>query len=125
MRGLRSALAIGLVTAGVIALARLTLEAQDRVGQPKVEGLVEVGGKKGGADESAQGSGAPASVVEALERPFVLPFAEPTQLDEVCRHLGRVLRRQWSSIAPRSSASNYAPTTRSSLNSTVCGSRRA
>ena len=92
MRGLRSALVVGLVAAGLIASARLTIEAQEREGQPKVEGTADDRLKKDRLDEPSHAAAASVSVVEALERPFVLPFGEPTRLDEVCRHLGRILR---------------------------------
>jgi hypothetical protein len=94
MRGLRSALVVGLVAAGLIASARLTIEAQEREGQPKIEGTADDRLKKDRLDEPSHAAAASVSVsvVEALERPFVLPFGEPTRLDEVCRHLGRILR---------------------------------
>ena len=96
MRGLRSALVVGLVAAAVIASARLTIEAQEREGQPKVEEQADDQAddrqKKDRLDEPSHAAAASVSVVEALERPFVLPFSAPTRLDEVCRHLGRSLR---------------------------------
>ncbi len=92
MRGLRSALVVGLVAAGVIASARLNIEAQEREGQPKVERQADDRLKTDRLDEPSHAAAASVSVVEALERPFVLPFGEPTRLDEVCRHLGRILR---------------------------------
>jgi len=92
MRSLRSALVVGLVAAGLIASARLTIEAQEREGQRKFEGPANDRLKKDRLDEPSHAAAASVSVVEALERPFVLPFGEPTRLDEVCRHLGRILR---------------------------------
>jgi hypothetical protein len=58
---------------GVIVLARLNVRAQERDASPPRE-------------RSA------ISVQEALERPFVFPFAAPTPLSAVCDHLHQTLR---------------------------------
>jgi hypothetical protein len=64
-----------------VVSARLTLRAQERV----------PGEARRGERTPAPEAGA-VSVQDALLRPFPLPFNTPTRLDEVCRHLGRVLR---------------------------------
>jgi hypothetical protein len=73
----RTALVLGLIGLGVLVSARLTLRAQE----PKPD---EVG--------RGERTPEPLSIQDALLRPFPLPFNNPTRLDEVCRHLGRVLR---------------------------------
>src|SRR5512135_861780 len=88
----RTGLVLGLVALGVIVSARLSLRAQER--EPR--GEVEKGARKPVLAEPVPESGAPApatvSIQDALHRPLPLPFGTPTPLDEVCRHLGRVLR---------------------------------
>jgi hypothetical protein len=73
----RTALVLGLIGLGVVVSARLTLRAQE----PKP-------GEVGRAERTPEST----SIQDALLRPFPLPFNTPTRLDEVCRHLGRVLR---------------------------------
>jgi hypothetical protein len=73
----RIVLVLGLIGLGLAVSARLTLRAQEQ-----------------GPGELRRGerSSEPLSIQDALLRPFPLPFNTPTRLDEVCRHLGRVLR---------------------------------
>jgi hypothetical protein len=86
MRGVRSGGVAALVALGVVASTRLTLVAQERepIGNPEIK--AERGAQSPRAAEETR-----VSVVEAMERPFILPFGEPTRLDEVCRHLRRIL----------------------------------
>lgn len=74
MRGMRSSLVVVLAAVVGLASARLSLRAQDP------------------APVSGPGPASTTSVRDALERPFPLPFGQPTRLDEVCRHLGQALR---------------------------------
>src|SRR5690349_14563098 len=86
MRGMRSSLIVGVAAVVGLASARLTLPAQDAA-DPAVARA-----KGGPGEPQAAGAGTSASVSDALERPFPIPFGQPTRLDEVCRHLGRALR---------------------------------
>lgn len=96
MRGIRSVMVVGVAIVGVLAMARLSIHAQERKPGTSAPGI-----RKGAAvltEKSESSKGFPArdgeasvSVVDALERPFILPFGEPTRLDEVCSHLRRIL----------------------------------
>lgn len=94
----RKALVVGLVTIGILGTARLTLNAQgprtSAESKPAIQGDPELLLQKDAAvpkDES-KGPDSPVSVQDAMERPFILPFGTPTKLQEVCAHLGRILR---------------------------------
>jgi hypothetical protein len=80
MRSRRNRLILLAIGLGVIASARLSVRAQDR-GEP-----IQLSPRPH-ADRPAA-----SSVHDALERPFVFPFAAPTALADVCQHLRQALR---------------------------------
>ncbi|WP_422926211.1 hypothetical protein [Singulisphaera sp. PoT] len=115
MRGIKAGLVLMLVATSVVATARLSLKAQDHAphrepkqGQDQVQNqpktVVSDGGEAKTIIEGAVATqpDLPAphhhptehgpSVVDALERPFTLPFGTPTRLEEACAHLRRILR---------------------------------
>jgi len=83
-----------LVATVVIASTRFSLKAQD---QPKATESAavdkdEVPLKLELPKETTNRQETATSVLEALERPFPLPFGTPTRLEEACAHLRRILR---------------------------------
>jgi hypothetical protein len=86
MRGSRWRWVIGGAAVLALATARLSLKAQDR---PIVDEPTRPGPRSA---STVRSDAAACSVQDALERPFTLPFASPTRLDEVCRHLQRSLK---------------------------------
>lgn len=86
MNGSRWSLIVGGAAVLSLATARLSLRAQDR-------SIVDAPERSApSATASDRNVEAPGSVQDALERPFAMPFATPTRLDEVCRHLQRSLK---------------------------------
>lgn len=78
----RPTTAAALACLAALLAAGLTLRAQDRPKAPRAGRAAE------GPDAAAA---PPATVQDALVRPFHLPFAQETTLDEVARHLRRTL----------------------------------
>jgi hypothetical protein len=84
----RSGLVLLVVTTALIASARLTSRAQDRgVGTAPTQ----TAPSKPRIAQPARVEGPTVSVQDAMLRPFVMPFGEPTSLEEVCRHLRQSL----------------------------------
>ncbi len=91
MSGIRAGLVMMLVATLFVASTRLSLKAQDHpkpAETPKGEVMPELEGITTSPKHHENTS----SVLDALERPFSLPFGTPTRLDEVCAHFRRVLR---------------------------------
>ena len=82
MRFVRWGLIAALVSAGVFASARWTLQAQDRAAR---------GQARAKAENPRPAAGTAASIQEALLRPLDLPFGEETTLEEVRQFLGKTL----------------------------------
>lgn len=80
MKRLRLILVLCASALGVLWTAHWSLQAQDekKAALPTAE-----------RDEHAN---AGVSVQDALQRPFVMPFGEPTTLNDVCRHLRMMLK---------------------------------
>ena len=90
MRATHWALAAGLVAVALAASARLSLRAQEH---PKAgESARPVKGPDSVSPAGSKVLEGSTSVQEALEKPYALPFGEPTTLDEVCKHLRRTLK---------------------------------
>lgn len=83
MKRLRLVLALGATALGIVLSAHWGLRAQD----DRIARKVESPATKHG-DDAGQG----VSVQEALQRPFVMPFEQPTTLNDVCRHLRMMLK---------------------------------
>ena len=84
----RSGLVLLVVTLVLIATARLTSRAQERgVGTAPPQS----GPSKPRIAQPARVEGPTASVQDAMLRPFVMPFGEPTSLQDVCQHLRQSL----------------------------------
>ena len=84
----RSGLVLLVVTTGLIASARLTSRAQERgVGTAPTQ----TAPSKPRIAPPARVEGPPVSVQDAMLRPFVMPFGEPTSLEDVCKHLRQSL----------------------------------
>lgn len=80
MMRLRVVLALGAVAAAIVLGTQWGLRAQDdRNGRPA-------------AATGAEPAGHGVSVQEALQRPFIMPFQQPTTLNDLCRHLRMMLK---------------------------------
>ncbi|MDR3635584.1 MAG: hypothetical protein P4L84_17400 [Isosphaeraceae bacterium] len=82
MKSLRLVLALGAAALGVLLTSQWGLRAQDEKG-PKAEKPTA---------KHEENLPAAVSVQEALQRPFTMPFGEPTTLNDVCRHLRMMLK---------------------------------
>jgi hypothetical protein len=90
MRRFGTGLVLLLMTAGVVAFARLSVRAQERGERVPPERTVARPDAAPGAGDRA--GTATVSVQDALLRPFSFPFAKPTALADVCEHLRRALK---------------------------------
>lgn len=98
MRNARSALVLVTVALGLLATARWGLQAQDQerkgeasgpTARPRARSTKET---DKAAPDSENAADRPVSVQEALQRPFVMPFGQPTSLNEVARQLRMILK---------------------------------
>src|SRR5262245_38637138 len=89
MKGLRCGLVLGVVAVVLAGPARWSLRAQEQP-EPGKDAARPKGSVPGRAQPPNSGE-VPLSVQDALEKPFTMPFSEPTTLEEVCRHLKRAL----------------------------------
>jgi hypothetical protein len=90
LKGIHSFLVLGMVAVAVVASAWFTLRADEREVKALATSKDYVKSKADGTEPALPRAGS-TSVQDALEHPFILPFAEPTTLAEVCRHLRMVL----------------------------------
>ena len=82
MKSLRLVLALGAAALGVLLTAQWGLRAQDEKGAKPEHA----------AARHEENAAAGVSVQEALQRPFIMPFGQPTKLNDVCRHLRMILK---------------------------------
>ena len=88
MQSSRSGLALLVITTGLIGWARLSSNAQERgVGTAPSP----TAPAKPRTAPPARAEGPPVSIQDAMLRPFVMPFGEPTSLEDVCKHLRQAL----------------------------------
>jgi hypothetical protein len=87
MNGLRTVLVLICAAACLLVSARLTLHAQESGASPRDRPRPSTESASSPASTSTS-----ISVQDALQKPFPLPFAEPTSLADVRRHLSEALR---------------------------------
>jgi hypothetical protein len=98
VRNARSALVLVAVALGILATARWGLQAQDQERKGEASGptarpkAISIKETDVVAPDFENAADRPVSVQEALQRPFVMPFGQPTSLNEVARHLRMILK---------------------------------
>jgi hypothetical protein len=91
MNGTRRGLAVGVAAVVLAGSAGWSLLAQDQPEPGREPGLPPAKSSVPVRAQSTKAGDAALSVQDALEKPFTMPFGEPTTLEEVCRHLRRTL----------------------------------
>ena len=88
MPSTRSGLVLLVATTGLMTSAWLSSRAQERGVGPAP---TQTAPGKPRIARPARVEGPPVSIQDAMLRPFVMPFGEPTSLEDVCKHLRQSL----------------------------------